>query len=83
MYKLLTFIEMKTSIDEAINVKKEIGLEDIENAKWIALFKYTTYRNFKEKQGRDEILTTVKKLIDDFGENLLIPITLTLYERRK
>ncbi len=77
VYRLLKFIEMKDSIEG----KRCITIEDIENAKWIALLKYSIYRNFKEDE-REEMATKIKNLIDKYGKNLLIPISLTLYERR-
>ena len=81
MYKLYEFINMKQKLtSDASNETILI------NARWKALLRYTLAKKLLKEKGQDYTNALAGKLIEDiekFGEKLIIPLNLVLYEQRK
>ncbi len=82
IYKILKFIEMNEKIE---NCKQNGGINLnclYENAKWRALFRYITHRNYGGNKTLTEKLNLIPEYIENFGDKLIIPISYAIYERR-
>ena len=74
VYRWLTFINMKEHLEE--------GNFNPEDAKWIAHFKYSSYRNYKSNESLLLELNRVVGKIQTHGGAFKIPISYCLYNRR-
>lgn len=82
IYRVLKFIDMNDKI-EACKRGGGINLNMFyENAKWRALFRYITHRNYKDNRTLTEKLNSIPEYIEKFGDKLRIPISYAIYERR-
>ena len=82
IYKILKFIEMNEKI-ESCKQNGGINLNCLyENAKWRALFRYFTHRNYGDNKLLTEKLNFIPEYIENFGDKLIIPISYAIYERR-
>ncbi len=82
IYRILKFVEMNDKI-EACKKGGGVNLNTLyENAKWRALFRYTTHRNYKDNKTLTEKLNSIPEYIEKFGDKLIIPISYAIYERR-
>ena len=82
IYRIMKFIEMNEKIE---NCKKNGGINLnclYENAKWRALFRYITHRNYGGNKLFTEKLNEIPENIEKFGDKLIIPISYAIYERR-
>ncbi|MHB1661181.1 MAG: type III-A CRISPR-associated protein Cas10/Csm1 [bacterium] len=82
IYKILKFIKMN---DKIISCKANSGINLntlYENAKWRALFRYITHRNYGKNKPLMEKLNSIPEYIEKFGDKLIIPISYAIYERR-
>ena len=82
IYRILKFVEMNDKI-EACKRGGGVNLNTLyENAKWRALFRYITHRNYKDNKTLTEKLNSIPEYIEKFGDKLIIPISYAIYERR-
>ncbi len=77
IYNILKLIDMHEKLK-----KGKLNFNNRKNALWIAYLNYFTIRNYKDKL-REDLLDFFYKSIINYGEKLIIPISLSLYKRRK
>ena len=78
LYKILKFIKMAEDLKN-----EKVKIYNIRNAMWMPLLRYLVIRNYKDKEFQKELLSFFVSNIQNFGEKLIIPISLTIYKRRK
>jgi len=82
IYKILKFIEMNDTITNCVK-NGGINLNALyENAKWRALFRYITHRNYGKNNTLMQKLNSIPEYLEKFGDKLIIPISYAIYERR-
>ena len=82
IYRVLKFIDMNDKI-ESCKRNGGINLNMLyENAKWRALFRYITHRNYGDNKSLTQKLNFIPEYIENFKDKLIIPISYAIYERR-
>ena len=77
IYNILKYIEMAQELK-----KGKLYFGKRRNALWIAHLNYNTVRNYKDEKLKVDLLNFFYSNIQDYGEKLIIPISLSLYKRR-
>ena len=77
IYNILKYIEMSEKLKD-----NNLSFKDRRNALWIAHLNYNTVRNYKDEKLKVDLLNFFYSNIQDYGEKLIIPISLSLYKRR-
>lgn len=79
LYRILKFIEMAEELKRG-----KLTIKNIRNCMWIPLLRYLTIRNYSKNSFLMENLSPFfVKNIQKYGEKLIIPISLSIYKRRK
>ncbi len=77
IYNMLKYIDMSEQLK-----KGRLTFANRKNALWIAYLNYSTVRNYKDEELKEELLTFFYNKIKYYGKKLIIPISLSLYKRR-